>query len=763
MKLSTQLKPRLYQELISTSCVKTNSLVVLPTGLGKTFISLLVVLHRLKLYPDSKIIIVAPTKPLVNQHLKSFESLLDSKEGEIVAVTGTTAPAKRAEQYSTAKIIFSTPQGLENDIIASRIKLREVSLFVFDEAHRATGEYSYVWLADQYEQKAKNGLILGLTASPGSDKEKITEVLDSLRIKQIEFRERTAPDVAPYLQETTLRYIEMDLPPLFAEVQKLLRTCYGNKVSDLKSMGFFQQKTVSSLKKIDLLQFIGSLQREIAQQTSDGNVFSALSISAQALKISHGLELVESQGIECAHEYLKTLIGDGKAGKSKAATTLSKDPHVRLAFAKATEMLHARLAHPKMEKSYELVEHTIRKTPDAKIIIFSQFRDSLKAIMNHLNTIPTVDARMFVGQAKKKGSGMTQKEQLAMIEDFEAGEFNVICMSSVGEEGLDIPSVNTVIFYEPVPSVIRSIQRKGRTGRHADGEVFVLCTKNTKDIAYKWIAMKKERSMYDILAQVQKERSGIKQESLATFTTAKKTEYVAKAAAVSPVAAKTVAVLQEQTALVKVIADTRESGSQTVRCLHDMDLDLQLQHLKLGDFVLSQDVVAEVKRVPDFVDSILDGRLLAQLRELKANVLKPIVIVEGDESLFAVRNVHPNSIYGMLSTITISYQIPILFTRTAQETSSLLFMVARREQQGTVGSNFTPHASNKPSSLTEQLEYIISSVPNVGLSLAKRLLTHFGTVEKVVAADVEDISAIQGIGKQKAVQIYNIFRESYSE
>ena len=103
---------------------------------------------------------------------------------------------------------------------------------------------------------------------------------------------------------------------------------------------------------------------------------------------------------------------------------------------------------------------------------------------------------MFVGQLKKLDTGLSQKEQKKVLDEFREGLFNVLVATSIAEQGLDIPNVDTVIFYEPIPSAIRQIQRRGRTGRHKQGKVIVLMTKNTMDEAFRWSAHHKEKRMY---------------------------------------------------------------------------------------------------------------------------------------------------------------------------------------------------------------------------------------------------------------------------
>jgi ERCC4-related helicase len=505
-QLKLDITPRLYQQIIAAQAMKYNTLVVLPTGLGKTVISLLVAIKRMQEYPDEKIFILAPTKPLASQHLESFSQLLKNyiPKEQMVLFTGAVSPTKRAELFKTAKIIFSTPQGLENDILASRINLREISLIVFDEAHRATGEYSYVWVAKQYCKQNTHPRILGLTASPGTDRESIQEVLDNLAIEHIEFREYASPDVKPYVQETKFEYIEVEFPESFAQIHTLIQKSHLAKIQELKSHGFFQTKQASAIRKVEVLQMVGSLQRKIAQEGFDMDVAKAISLGAQILKISHAIELIETQGVPSTYEYLKGMIADGQKGKSKAATIISQDPNIRAAFTLTQELLHAQIAHPKILKLGDIVRATLKQKSDAKLIIFSQYRDTLQTIKQHIDEIAGVRSDIFVGQAKKKGSGLSQKQQLEMIQRFKDGEFNILCMSSVGEEGLDIPNVDRVVFYEPVPSAIRTIQRRGRTGRQDVGHVSMLLTKGTRDVAYRYVAAKKEQNMYGILTDIAK-------------------------------------------------------------------------------------------------------------------------------------------------------------------------------------------------------------------------------------------------------------------
>jgi Fanconi anemia group M protein len=171
---------REYQEKIFINCLSKNCLVVIPTGLGKTIIALMLVVHRLTEIDNSKVILLAPTKPLVEQHYKSFLELTEISEESLISLTGTTAPEKRKELWKDLKVAFMTPQVLQNDLISGLYSIKDVSLMIFDECHRAVGDYAYCFLAKKYIDLSNDAQILGLTASPGSTEGKIKEIKENL-------------------------------------------------------------------------------------------------------------------------------------------------------------------------------------------------------------------------------------------------------------------------------------------------------------------------------------------------------------------------------------------------------------------------------------------------------------------------------------------------------------------------------------------------------------------------------------------------------
>jgi len=447
------------------------------------------------------------------------------------------------------------------------------------------------------------------------------------------------------------------------------------------------------------------------------------------------LELLETQGIFSLFNYMDKLQKESLNTKVKAVKNIVKDLNFRSALIKVNKLYEEKVEHPKLIELQKIVEKEFKENKETKIIVFNQYRDNALDIVNKLNSINNVNARLFVGQLKKGETGLSQKEQKKTIEEFRDGLFNVLVATSIGEQGLDIPQVKTVIFYEPISSAIRHIQRRGRTGRHEKGKVIILMTKKTRDEGYRWSAHHKEKRMYRNLENL---KSKIK------FNQEKNEPKLNN-------------FIKEKN--IKIFADYREKGSGIIKELADLEINLKLEKLSNADYLLSSRVGVELKTVEDFVGSLIDGRLLEQIKNLKNNFERPLVIVEGTQDIYSVRNVHPNAIRGMLAMIAVSYGIPILFTRNFKETASLLQIIAKREQDET--GSFNIHGSKKPMSIRELQEFIVSALPGVGIVLARPLLKEFKSIKNIANADKKDLEKIEKIGPKKAKQINDIVNREY--
>ncbi|KYK24554.1 hypothetical protein AYK26_03160 [Euryarchaeota archaeon SM23-78] len=742
-------EPRLYQQTILDTAVKKNTLVVLPTGLGKTNIAVLLAANRLTNYPNSKILVLAPTRPLCDQHVDSMRSYLDVSEEEVQLFTGMIRPVRRAELWKTSKIIVSTPQGLENDIISNKISLKDVSLLVVDEAHRSVGDYAYVFIAKQYNKKAEHPRILGLTASPGSDQEKIKEVCKNLFVEEIELRHYDDPDVKPYIQQIDVERVRVDLPKDFEQIRNYLRQAFDNKLETIKKFGFLYGN-ISSYSKTSLLELQKAMFAKMSSGEKDYTLMRSVSLLAEALKLQHALELIETQGLKPLMEYLSKLEEEARKTKVKAVQNLVRDLNFRSAFVKTKNLLAAGREHPKIFELRRIITEELEKKKDVKIIIFNQYRDSTSKIKEVLDAL-NIKSRIFVGQAKKKDTGMSQKEQKKIIEQFRSKEFNCLIATSVAEEGLDIPSVDLVIFYEPVPSAIRTVQRRGRTGRQERGRVIVLITTKTRDEGNLWASVHKEKRMYRVIHGL---KQGFKSE---LAEPSEEIEIMEKAEKQTRLAGREAETFASD---LTIFADYREKGSGIIKTLADQGVKVELSKLDVGDYLLSERVVVEHKTAKDFADSIIDGRLLSQLVNLK-KYERPIVVLEGEEDVYSQRKIHPNAIRGVLSTVIISYGIPILQTKNSKESAALFLIIAKREADPSK-KDFALHTA-KPLTDAELQEYIVGSFPGVGPVLAKPLLKKFKSIKKIVNAKEEQLKKVELIGDKKAKRIKEIVEKEYGK
>lgn len=490
------IEERAYQVNIARACLERSSLVVLPTGMGKTVIAAMVIAETLR-RRGGKILFLAPTKPLVEQHASSLRDIL--VVDRITLFTGeATSPEERELLWRENQLIVSTPQVIRNDVRADRFDLEEVSLIVFDEAHRAVGDYAYVDVAAAYKD-VPGRLVVGMTASPGSSTEKILEVCSNLGISAVEIRTEYDADVVPYVHGLQIERIAVEAPDVAKEIRGLLASVYEDQIERLKKIGFLQGKPRPSTK--DVLAAGDEVRKRLDAGAKDGRLYGAMTATAIAMKANHAMTLAETQSMSALRSYLEEL---ETHADSRADVQFAKHEKVRraLELARGTDV-----EHPKLQKTADVVLSQFRSKPDSKVIVFAHYRETADLLTRELEKIhPGIRPMRFVGQSTRgEDVGLTQKEQVDILQRFRNGEVNVIVATSIGEEGLDIPQVDLVVFYEPVPSEIRTIQRRGRTGRNAAGRVVMLVTKETRDEAFLYSARRKERKMHIELDRLRKE------------------------------------------------------------------------------------------------------------------------------------------------------------------------------------------------------------------------------------------------------------------
>ncbi len=479
------VEPRDYQINIAKSIFSgKNSLVILPTGLGKTLIGVFAIANAV--YSGKKAIILAPTKPLSEQHYKSLAAFLKIEPDKLLLSTGSTGASKRKKLEESAKVIAATPQTIANDLKSGRLSLENFGIVIFDECHRAVGRYAYTYIADECKEQGIQ--LVGLTASPGSKKDKVDALIDTMGIRNIEIRVSSDPDVASYVMGKETIDVHVEKTPEIDEILRLLKPVIEEHLGKLYDKGLSPFRYIERLPKGRLIE-LGSNIKKI-QATNYR--FAAMFDYVYVLDLLHAYELASTEGLHPFLSYIKGL--REREQKGRAVQSILKNAAVIGAELAARDALAKGIEHPKMFKTIQIIKE---KYEGRSVMVFVQYRSTIKKLVE-LMQLNGIKARAFVG----KKDGVTNADQASTIAAFREREFDVLVATSIGEEGLDIPSVDAVIFYEPVASEIRNIQRKGRTGRFRFGEVVILITKGTKDEAYHLIAKMKERKMRELVMRI---------------------------------------------------------------------------------------------------------------------------------------------------------------------------------------------------------------------------------------------------------------------
>ena len=735
------IEARGYQLSAVDHCLSASTLLVLPTGMGKTPIEVMVLAERLR-SPGGRGIMLAPTNALVNQHLSDLKNLLNlSDDAEIVALTGSVPPKKRQNIWQSAKIVVATPQVVRNDVQNGITRLDDVALLIVDEAHRATGNHAMAQVGDLFAEQNPSGLLIAATASPGHIEAEINEVCDRLRIVNIHARPPEDALLAPYATGLEVNDVFVEVPEELRLLAQPLEIWLNRIVERLRRLGFYTRQghiTAGGLQEA---------QKRISISIGNGESFGyrAAKENGIAMRLTHLIASILCQGVAATRETLAR-IGKGGADEKKSTKEFAADPRISQLKDTLNSMDEC---HNKVTMVRRMVRRQIKESPESRIIVFANFRDTVDEISRVLQDVEGAIPQRFVGQANRDGSaGMSQKVQLESLDAFRSGAANVLVATSVGEEGLDVPNADLVIFYEPVGSEIRTIQRRGRTGRQRAGTVHVLIAKGTRDEGARASAKSREARMFRAIQQVRRKRGGSSIGSeganLGAFTLDDGSstavflhlESERLAPEIDDTVAPTLVVEEEKVepkpnpadlarrmrpsgqvgldsyptestsermivetpvlkaeTLVQSIAnepilpdgdgvivsiDHREGKSALAARLRQEGLTVEIVNLPVGDVKISDRILIERKGTRDFVDSLLDGRLLDQASRLVGAAPRSLLVLEGDD-LFQHRAVSGQAIMGALATLTLDYGLPVVTSSDTAETARFIAVSARRE------------------------------------------------------------------------------------
>lgn len=881
--LKEGVQARAYQMMVLRNTLAASTLMVMPTGFGKTAVEWMAMAEALRLNVG-KILLLAPTTGLVEQQQRMAQEMLQVDNESIVTYTGENPIAKRPEIWRNARIIMATAQVVRNDASNQRIDLSEVGLLIVDEAHHGTGNHAYAQVGNMYRQACEGGTapkILGATASPGTTESSILEVIGNYDFDYLEVSRKEDQMLQPYAVEMNTVPHRLSLPEELYLLMKPLQVHFDEEVKHLQNMGFLSPTTYISGKMIN------EAQRRASQaiQKRDVRGYDAARRIGDLRRLHILLDLIQTQGLIAAVSFLNRAEEDGRSGERTTNRFVAKPSvhNFRTAMKDVNEL------HPKPSYVLELVKQQLQQHPQSKIIVFTEYRDTVDHLVGLLNSIEGAEPDRFIGQSGKgKRKGMTQKQQLAQLQRFRDGDMNILVATSVGEEGLDVPAAELVILYEPVASAIRTIQRRGRTARQQAGTVHTLIAENTRDEFVNSAAGKREERMYRLLKRIRKRGlvpsrppasdavfgafrvqiesetvtvpefiaiekkrllktkppSSVEPSNTESDTTKKRGPPVLAPAErrhsqqmgleqflsppertpieaehpkpdirnhwpqpilngethrnqenLSAAAASAVLAEHQHTdkKAIHVVVDHREASSTLAAYLRSLGATVEFKQMKVGDIRISERILIERKTARDLVQSLTNGRLLDQCRRLAVSSSRPMLLIEVGEG--HGQFVHPNAVHGVLAHISLDLGIPVMMTKSPEETAHFVVAAAKREydmieKMASLASERaeqhndersieravsaalaeiraiemnndtqTPLASRWTEHNAQVSIEVLSAIPGIGHKKAESIIKTFSTLSNVFSASVEQLSQCEHIGAANALTVFETLHE----
>ncbi|MHA1206195.1 MAG: ERCC4 domain-containing protein, partial [Candidatus Hodarchaeales archaeon] len=561
-----------------------------------------------------------------------------------------------------------------------------------------------------------------------------------LQIEKISITGSKDYDVAEYISLHTPKVVWIELPEQYKIILTTLQEFQDNLLCILKE----RISTITKSKFLGKREALSIHQQVVSLTKQDSSFGDLLICSSNLIRVQHLKELVESQGFP---QVLSTLQKWKKKRSSKALRLFLEDLIIQKL---ERTILSDPIFHPKLKLLVsELKEELGDLTGDSRVIIFT-----VRFLQEELAKFE-INTGVFIGHSSSKSDkGLTQKEQIKVIDQFKSGETKVLLSTSVGEEGLDVGNCDLVVFYDSVPSIVRAIQRTGR-GRKRKSRVIHLVTKGTRDEGMYWAIKHKDKKMKRFLKNELPELLDQQKKSK---------QYTTLDGFFSP--PKKRLNKTNQKFKPSIIIDSRESSSRLPKLLKELGADIKSKKLDVGDYIVSDRLIIEYKQYSDFIRSIIDGRLFqspspdqdSQLVRL-ASQSYPLLIIEYDSKADNPK-IQLNSLMGAMSSILLDFQIPLVVTQNESESASLIFQLAKREQEKGTSKYQIPSYTKKEQKIETIQLFMLAAIPGINLTKARELLNTFKSIAKITNATIEELTSVPSIGPKLAKRIHMSLHQS---
>jgi len=496
------------------TCLFQNTLVCLPTGLGKTLIAAVTMHAFYRWFPKGKVVFLAPTRPLVQQQSEACRQQLGIPAAHICELMGSTpkdGDGRRGSAWAARRVFFCTPQTFDNDVRNAVVPSTSIVCLVLDEAHRATGQYAYCTAVAKLRADGARFRLLALSATPGASRDAVQAVITTLGVRAVEYRGEDDPDVAPYTHARALELLVVKPSAAQADAAALYAAGCRPALAELQSCGCLGSRGEDPAALLHSVYTFVKARQELGSNPARRAALGpragrAMQLLIRGATLARGFELLVGSGLRSALEYLV-------AEKAEAWMEAMAPPLAEALRLMRTSCAGGDAHAPKLDALTQLLRAHFAAAAAAgagagaaaapsRAIVFSSSRESVRTVLTELRSVLSplgLACSEFVGQGESAGGvaggakakGQTQAEQAAVLAGFRAGRINLLVATCIGEEGLDVPQVDLVVFMDLVGG-IRAVQRMGRTGRARAGRVVALLAEGREEAG--WAARQAEQA-----------------------------------------------------------------------------------------------------------------------------------------------------------------------------------------------------------------------------------------------------------------------------
>uniref|UniRef100_A0A3Q2P0E2 ATP-dependent RNA helicase FANCM n=1 Tax=Fundulus heteroclitus TaxID=8078 RepID=A0A3Q2P0E2_FUNHE len=454
---------REYQLKISEAALFQNTLVCLPTGLGKTFIAAVVMYNFYRWYPAGKIVFMAPTKPLVAQQIEACYKVMGIPQEHMAELTGSTAAKQRQEVWRAKRVFFLTPQVMVNDLSRDTCPARQIKCVVIDEAHKASGNHAYCQVIRQLISQTLRFRVLALSATPGGDTKSVQAVISNLLISHIELRSEESPDIQAHSHQRSVEKVVVPLGEKLSAYQARYIQVLEKFMSRLVQNRVMAHKDLRTLSKYQLILARDQFRKNPAPHIKGSHQGVLEGDFALCISLYHGYELLMQMGLRSLFFYIQGIMDGSRGQMSRAKNELQRTP---------TFM-----------DLYREMETMFLKPPDGTWILHKRMSQ-----IQRLTEVFTPVKRFHMLPH------YSHKLQF-VVHRFRQGGFNTLVSTCVGEEGLDIGEVDLIVCFDAQKNPTRLVQRMGRTGRKRQGRIVIILAEGREERTYNQ-SQSNKRSVY---------------------------------------------------------------------------------------------------------------------------------------------------------------------------------------------------------------------------------------------------------------------------